>query len=1287
MQLAVAFGASGLFSGAGLMKVGFLAASAFGSMAMGHKKEENKTKLNDLKVSCSSYGKGLPIIWGTMRCSGNMIWSTDFEEVKKVIGKKGKEKSGKMASKKVGKGKAQEVYLYYANFAMSLCEGPISELLRVWADSNLIYDKYNPNGYKDENGVKHKVVSPGFSQGDGQGAGGKTGGQKGKGSNGGDSGRFSYRLYTGSEFQKQDPFMVKKQGITNVPAFRGQCYLFFQKFALQDFGNRIPTINAEVSVKKTAQLSFAAFINLDHNIRWDNGWEPYGDIHVMDPVRYRMYVMFRHSSNNRVMVRVYDFSTMKEIKRKYLDDISSDIPFLHPFAGLDPTQDPYPIKLGRLLGCDNRGNLIFADDRFANSTPAYFVDPNSFQVIEKYGAFGNEVGQTTINLPVVQRATMVPVFDDGGIGGEPKMEYLTVINGAFGQIAALASGTVAGLKGLWAIGDADVGRMGRGCGGTPNKALTGTYYFIDHNSTGDRIMSCSLTQLAGIPIDGTIGGGGSNLNLPFETVYQTNRNSQDVAVLLGDPFIVIGAECLGVIEAVISNNADRNGVWVIKLNVDGDDVSTGWRYRLSPTYTGGRATPDQNNNHFQQTVMLSGNLMSWRGDNNTVWTIDFQNETAKSYKIPADLPQMYNDDQFYWPPRGGILNLIRAPASSPALEGTEFVTNEYIYCFALVDRLAQVPAGIRDICIDLAQRVGIPASRVDVSQLNDETIMGFMMEQPTSARQMIDDLAKVFFFDVIESDYSLKFISRGRQSDGIIRQKDLGKIDDGGDTEGDGHEKQETMDYYKETRNQEIDLPKTVVVSYVNPNLQYQTNSQHYTRPSAPLPVMHTKEHIELNLPMALLKDKAKQLAQKACLSMWAERVSHDLVLPWTYAFYDPSDVVTFIMDDGLTFEDRILKADFGADYSIEVGSCSQVYASYTSDAIAGSPGGVIITRVDGIPPQVQAYVADVPLLSDGDDEGFASFPYYWGAMAYGSGFRFATLRARGATGDYQPVDTTDTETPWGTIIGRVPPPPHGPFATDDTTVLKIAQGREFTEDDGEYEWESTPDDEWPSGFNCLIVEDEVIYFKDVNVRDDGLIELSTLMRGMRGTEDAAYRHTSAAPNFIIVKDDVLSVTVPASAAGSYFAWQCTSPMVFAQFAPTTSHVLTAAPLKPYAPNYVQRVDNGADIQFTWYRRTRLSGEWKDGTGTVPLAEESEIYEFYVLDAPYDPTTFVASDPDTYIRAWVDLTVPFAPYSAAQLSSDGLTVNSPIHVVVFQCSPYIGRGFPGAQTTYRTVLT
>src|SRR5690349_8364818 len=115
-MLGVAFGGMGsLLSGGNLLRIGFMAASAAGMYLLNGKKEKGEVaRLEDLKVSSSSYGRGIPLVYGTMRCTGNMFWATEFEEKLKHINAKGK--GGKKGSKK-----GTPYYEYHANFAMALC--------------------------------------------------------------------------------------------------------------------------------------------------------------------------------------------------------------------------------------------------------------------------------------------------------------------------------------------------------------------------------------------------------------------------------------------------------------------------------------------------------------------------------------------------------------------------------------------------------------------------------------------------------------------------------------------------------------------------------------------------------------------------------------------------------------------------------------------------------------------------------------------------------------------------------------------------------------------------------------------------------------------------------------------------------------------------------------------------------------------------------------------------------------------------------------------------------------
>ena len=85
------------------------------------------TRLDSLRITSSTEGAVIPRLYGRMRVGGNIIWATDFREENRTTTHGGGKGGGG------GKVKTTE-YLYYASFAVALCEGPITGIGRVWAD-------------------------------------------------------------------------------------------------------------------------------------------------------------------------------------------------------------------------------------------------------------------------------------------------------------------------------------------------------------------------------------------------------------------------------------------------------------------------------------------------------------------------------------------------------------------------------------------------------------------------------------------------------------------------------------------------------------------------------------------------------------------------------------------------------------------------------------------------------------------------------------------------------------------------------------------------------------------------------------------------------------------------------------------------------------------------------------------------------------------------------------------------------------------------------------------------
>ncbi len=148
-------------------------------------------RLEDRRIQTSAYGVAVPRAYGCVRIAGNVIEGFDLEET---------------ISEEDGKGgPGVDVASYHATFALLLAGNRQRGVRRIWGDSVLIYD-----------GTNEAATAPDFT------------------------------FYPGDEEQLPDPTLEEAWGIGNVSAYRGWCYLMFRRLPLEKFGNRLPSITAEL---------------------------------------------------------------------------------------------------------------------------------------------------------------------------------------------------------------------------------------------------------------------------------------------------------------------------------------------------------------------------------------------------------------------------------------------------------------------------------------------------------------------------------------------------------------------------------------------------------------------------------------------------------------------------------------------------------------------------------------------------------------------------------------------------------------------------------------------------------------------------------------------------------------------------------------------------------------------------------------------------------------------------------------------------------------------------------
>jgi hypothetical protein len=162
-------------------------------------------RLQDIYLSGSSEDAPQRKLWGRMRLGGNIIWCSQFLEtivpnVTYPSPSGGGGGGGKGGGQSQPQPNVEFVYHYSISFAVAFCEGGDGVSLgRVWADGKLL-----------------------------------------------DLTQYAWRFYPGDENQEPDSLIESIEGVGNVPAYRGTCYLLFEWIDLAAFGNRTPQITAEI---------------------------------------------------------------------------------------------------------------------------------------------------------------------------------------------------------------------------------------------------------------------------------------------------------------------------------------------------------------------------------------------------------------------------------------------------------------------------------------------------------------------------------------------------------------------------------------------------------------------------------------------------------------------------------------------------------------------------------------------------------------------------------------------------------------------------------------------------------------------------------------------------------------------------------------------------------------------------------------------------------------------------------------------------------------------------------
>lgn len=585
--------------------------------------------------------------------------------------------------------------------------------------------------------------------------------------------------------------------------------------------------------------------------------------------------------------------------------------------------------------------------------------------------------------------------------------------------------------------------------------------------------------------------------------------------------------------------------------------------------------------------------------------------------------------------------------------------------------------------------------RYDTSLLTTP-VGGFTIDNVQAAKQVIQTLQQAYFFDVVDSNGVFKFIPLNHSRPVInLDAKNLAAHSSSA---------QKPLDF-EIIESDPATLPSSVSVQYIDPDLNYDTNTQ-----TSQLEVKghYNPNQISLSLPIVMSPSEAANIADRALNLAWIQRYLYKFQLPPYYLDLEPGDLVDNIFDGGAPL--KITQTRLGAnlildceavphdtyfwsvtrtleqgaltlgiaDYDVEipvagvvsgvVGNDGTIYTEgidYTINAngnvqilYTGSinQGTEISVATIKTPQQSEAdlgvitsagnselLILDIPLLSD-DDPDYTLYATAGGGQNWdGAAIYVSTDNSR-----YVYAADIATYGIYGTFIGF-----------DAGNILVTVNAPEL---------ESVTQNDISLGFNLALIGNIIYQFRTAELVSANTYRISNIANLRRGTEGIPY--PVIGDRFVLLTGTNAKV-VKIQGQGAdlnqvrYFK-AVSRGQALAEVAPL---VITIAGIaqRPYAPKNVRATKDGmGNITFTWQRRDR-HGELIEN----PLL--SEDYEQYYLEI------LSGTLPQTVVRSQIVNSSSYS-YSANNQTADFGEVQSSIALKIAQVSSSFGNG------TFATVL-
>ncbi len=1114
-------------------------------------------RLSDLGVQVSTYGKVIPLIYGTIRLAGNVIWATKIKETATTT-------TSRSGGGKGGGGVKTSAtnYSYSVSLAISICAGEVSEIIRTWADAKLLNSSYG-----------------------------------------------TYRVYKGTEAQLPDSLIEAFEGVGKCPAYRGLAYVVIEDFPLADFGNRIPNFTFEVKRKvrtpdyegQTTEEMVKAMTIIpgagefvydtvkQTKIQGEYAGASFAQTALQQPINYHTNEDDTNAivAINQLAETCPNLEWVSVVVTWFGDSLNAGackiLPAVEYKNAISSPND-------WLVAGYNRGNA--RQMTLVDGSPRYGGTPSDASVVRLVAALRAQ-GYKVMFYPMFfmdlaskpwrGRVTGLPA-DVASFFIKPE-GYNAFINHYAGlmqnKVDSFVIGSeligltkVASSAGVYPAVDALVGLAStvKAVMGAVTKITYAADWSEYHHSDGGWYNMDSLWASPNIDVIGIdayfplTNSSQAELGYGLQPVmngwgqgegydYYYTDNSRTNTAPLGAAYAWKNIDWFWRNDHYNPNGAktawvpQSKKIWFTEYgfpSVDGASNQPNVFY-----------DPTSSESYFPR---LSNGLVDFRAQRTAITA------TIAHFKNSAFLEQMFlwTWDARPFPYFPDLRNVWA--------DGGVWVTGHWVSGKFGMSGLAGI---VRDICI----KAGLDDAQIDVSRLTEQ-VEGYIISGRTTAYDALQELMQAYFFDAVESEQTLRFVPRGAVGAGssiIIQADEL--LFDG---------KNEAL---QKTRRHELELPHLCEVLYLSRASGYQIGTARATRQ-----LTQSKNKYALNLPIVMSATDASAISEKYLYLTWLARTAYRFSLDRKYSALQPTDVIT-IIEQGISSQMRIIKMVHDAGRTV-IDAVSENIALYQPSRIAEQlpPSVAIAVKI----AETEYELLDIPALpSDLSTQSVMRVA----AVGVASGWSGCAIYSAQTSNDY--VRLGDVAS--GSIFGKVQAIPAnfaGGNIFDETSVISvllIAGG----------ELQNVSELALLNGENAALIGDEIIQFMNVEMLGAGKYRLRRLLRGRLGTNWAMNIH-NVGERFVLLGTELGSISVAPANIGVTKSYKAVSFGQSLGEVQPRNFSFNAVCLRPYAPVHLQISGvAGGNISIIWVRCDRLYGAWRDSMD-IGLSEAQELYDIEI---------------------------------------------------------------------------